>query len=361
MKQIYHYQSKNILEFLNDNDKNGKYNLSPIYQREDLWKEKERSFFIESLFLGRPIPTIYTVYNSNTNCHDVVDGKQRLKSLIDFYHNAFPLHRASAQYNYSYEKIVGKTYKEIIHLSEHDPDVRELVDDFHKYQLPIFVINQTASLGEIIDIFDRLNRGQAHNEIEKLHGLYCDTELYKSVLNVMNDGMRDFVEKYLKLKTSRMEDVMLCINIYLLILTGSNIDGKDERVKETFGKCSTKYSTEDFEKVEKTFKILLSDLNAMNFKKNSIIYKKTNIYTVFSFLLYCYQNNVSIQGNDSLLDKVKEFYKKVKNKQGSQHVNEYIKFMESSANKKSSRTKRLKALLTYVELMPEIQYTSLLN
>ena len=163
MTQIYHYESKHVLEFFNDYEQNGKYNLSPIYQRENLWKDKEKSYFIDSIFCGKPIPSIYTTYNGDSNSHDIIDGKQRLQAIVSFFHNEFTLPENTVD-NVAYRMISKKTYSEILAMAENNDSIKKLVDDFHDYQLPIFVFKKATSLEEYIDIFDRLNRGQAHNE-----------------------------------------------------------------------------------------------------------------------------------------------------------------------------------------------------
>ena len=59
--------------------------LSPYFQRRDAWSPKMKSRFIESLFLGLPIPQIILAENKEKKgTYIVIDGKQRLLSLQQF-------------------------------------------------------------------------------------------------------------------------------------------------------------------------------------------------------------------------------------------------------------------------------------
>ena len=60
--------------------------LNPVFQRRDAWKVEEKSRLIESLMLGIPVPPIVLAEDPNKRSHYIViDGKQRLLSIIQFY------------------------------------------------------------------------------------------------------------------------------------------------------------------------------------------------------------------------------------------------------------------------------------
>jgi len=63
--------------------KENQINLEPVYQRVYRWDEKEASRLIESLLLGIPVPPIFVAVRDGK--WDVVDGVQRLSTLLWFY------------------------------------------------------------------------------------------------------------------------------------------------------------------------------------------------------------------------------------------------------------------------------------
>lgn len=65
-------------------------NLRPDYQRRLVWDDTKRSLFIESLLLNVPVPPVF-LYEWELSRYEVVDGQQRLNSIVDFYRNSFSL------------------------------------------------------------------------------------------------------------------------------------------------------------------------------------------------------------------------------------------------------------------------------
>ncbi len=61
----------------------GTLNLKPSYQRGDVWSTGESQMLIESVIRGIPLPSIIILKNSS-GFYDVVDGKQRLTSILRF-------------------------------------------------------------------------------------------------------------------------------------------------------------------------------------------------------------------------------------------------------------------------------------
>ena len=60
---------------------------APAYQRKFRWDDKRCSQLIESLLLGIPIPSLFMATNPD-NTWEVVDGLQRLSSIVKFAGNA---------------------------------------------------------------------------------------------------------------------------------------------------------------------------------------------------------------------------------------------------------------------------------
>lgn len=69
----------------------------PDYQREFVWKEKQKSIFIESLLIGLPIPYLFVAdveINENPYTEgnvEVIDGAQRIQTIHAYLTNALKL------------------------------------------------------------------------------------------------------------------------------------------------------------------------------------------------------------------------------------------------------------------------------
>lgn len=55
----------------------------PEYQRELVWPENKQSRFIESLFMGLPIPFLF-LWQADDGRLEIVDGSQRLRTIVRF-------------------------------------------------------------------------------------------------------------------------------------------------------------------------------------------------------------------------------------------------------------------------------------
>ncbi len=153
----------------------GQIDLQPAYQREYVWSLKPElpSRLVESLLLEIPIPPIYFGKRPGGKM-EVIDGQQRLTTLIHFVRNEFRLQRLQGMIS-----LNGKFF-------------RDLSDEYQEKLLdaPIrsVVIDAGANEDLRYEVFERLNRGSmALNEQElrncAYRGPFCDllAELEKDI------------------------------------------------------------------------------------------------------------------------------------------------------------------------------------
>lgn len=90
--------------------------LDPAYQRDFVWTEDQKRLYIKNLFEDKAeiTPTIVEYYDdTHTHVYEVLDGKQRIKALIDFYNNEFNVEglyfkdlTAEDQFFFTHHKVV---------------------------------------------------------------------------------------------------------------------------------------------------------------------------------------------------------------------------------------------------------------
>lgn len=132
--------------------------IIPPFQRDYVWKQPEASKFIESLLLGLPVPGVFFATESSSNKQLVIDGQQRLKTLLFFFDGYFnPRPDDKSQKVFSLTKVQkvfeGKTYKTL----EENDRIRLETSIIHAT-----VVKQTAPPEEdtsLYHIFERLNSG----------------------------------------------------------------------------------------------------------------------------------------------------------------------------------------------------------
>lgn len=60
----------------------------PDYQREFIWEESRQSKFVESIFLGLPVPMVFLAeVEDRDNRYEIIDGSQRIRTLAAYLNN----------------------------------------------------------------------------------------------------------------------------------------------------------------------------------------------------------------------------------------------------------------------------------
>lgn len=83
----------------------------PPFQREFIWSKRDSSRFIESLLLGLPVPGIFLSRDDESRQLLVIDGQQRLRSLLYFYEGIFGDSGKEFALVGVQEQFENKTYK----------------------------------------------------------------------------------------------------------------------------------------------------------------------------------------------------------------------------------------------------------
>ena len=154
--------------------------LSPEYQRNEIWLKDKQTAFIESLFMGIIVPPIYVVEIPGENLledstYEVVDGKQRLTTIMNFLTGKLCLVKKSLEY---YKDWFGaKDFSQI------QDEFNEMTSEMLSSVLDIYVITANSPEFTKYDIFSRLNKGA-----EKLKVNEIRKAIYRSHVLELIDG-----------------------------------------------------------------------------------------------------------------------------------------------------------------------------
>lgn len=135
--------------------------LIPGFQRKFIWTQKQSSRLIESFLLGLPVPALFFYTDPDTGEQQVIDGQQRLTSVVQFFEGQF---KNAAMARARLFRLVGLgesskfancTYKDLE--DRHIPMFAKLNDAVMR----AFVIKQLdpKDATSIYHIFERLNTG----------------------------------------------------------------------------------------------------------------------------------------------------------------------------------------------------------
>ncbi len=129
-------------------------NLTPPYQRWSVWNQAYRDYFVDTILNFFPMPPLFLHReidaDGNTMYH-VVDGRQRLETIIAYTSDEFPTPA-------SYEPFAGLYFKDL------PVEFRKQV---WEYLVPVEFLADTSE-NKLKDIFDRLNRNVAQLKPQEL-------------------------------------------------------------------------------------------------------------------------------------------------------------------------------------------------
>lgn len=132
-----------IADFLKWND-DGELQLNPKFQRGSVWSPQARTYLIDSILRGYPIPKLLlrTVVDrdSRRTKRDVVDGQQRLRTIIDFSDGKLTLGSKA-------DELKGLKYGDL---------EDELKDKFLSYKLTCEQL-MNADDEDVLEVFVRIN------------------------------------------------------------------------------------------------------------------------------------------------------------------------------------------------------------
>lgn len=327
----------------------GKYNFDAPYQRDyNVWDDDQKAFLIDSIMKNFPMPPIFLEQKiderTGKTTYDVIDGKQRLTTIIDFVENKVKLPEHFGQDIYGIELLNLKTFEEIREMVDGNDYVKDYLTGFWSYVISIEYI-ENPDYKVVDNIFDRLNRGgERLNEQELRKANYYDTRIYQDIEELRNDTYIANMLNYLN--KNRLEDVSFITELYLLVFLESVIDGLEPMIDKHFKNAVEKVDEEKSEKILETFHNVKDIVNQFNLDYDKYRIKgPSHLYAIWYLAFFIHKNSIEI--NSAMIDKLNEFYTKLRNDRDDENIREYHKSMQSSTKFKYSRRRRVIALLNY--------------
>lgn len=297
----YQVRSKELIDLVNE-IKSRRLILSPYFQRNLVWRDVHKIDFIKTILMGLPFPQIFIAKGSidldsmtTTSC--IVDGQQRMSSIVDFTLNKL--------------KVDSKYFKDF------SPEIREGV---LKYQIPIIDLDLQNDAPEVKEIFQRLNRTfYSLNSIEKLSSEYASSDFMllakhftgeiafeknedeDSELLIDPSIPEEFIEwakssEVIDFKRLIVEGCIFTpyeISRQIHLMFTLNLVATLEGGIYTRNELATRYLDdykENFEKkdvVLNKFEEISNFIIQLDLSEKSYWFNKANIFSLFSFLVAC--------------------------------------------------------------------------
>ena len=221
MSRIYEIKTYSVNDFREWKERDV-LKLSPKFQRRRVWSEKAKSYLIDTVINGLPMPPIFirekTDLSTKKTVREVIDGQQRLATILDYLNDGF---KVSKVHN---EKYGGFYFSEL-------PE--EVQKEILEYSISTNVV-LTIEDKDVLGIFARLNTNTVPlNKNELWNAKYFG--FFKQVVHSLAHEYYTFwIESKIlsEQKITRMGDVDLTSELVIAILDGI----QDRRVIESYYK-----------------------------------------------------------------------------------------------------------------------------
>lgn len=213
--------SKNSIDDIGRMLTKRRFMIRPSYQRKEVINPKKASSIIESILLGITLPAIF-VYKREDGIHEVIDGQQRLLTILGFTENGYINEKGqnTLSKNHAFslrglrilEELNGKKFSEL-----HESDQDKIFD----FQLYLVEIDEKQNPNfNPVDLFIRLNDKPypiRENSFEMWNS-WADVELIEAVKKLKNALISWFYVKQLKKASDRdrMENEELIMTLAFL-------------------------------------------------------------------------------------------------------------------------------------------------
>jgi hypothetical protein len=306
-----------LVTYFNEN----RINLNPVFQRGSVWTLKQRRELMKNVVSGRPMPAIF-VYkdddDSSMYTFSILDGKQRLESILLFIGHKRPDFRIANWGDYIFDKSLKKdvnfgvpfgSSNKLISLAQLD---NQAVKALREYPIPTIEINlnENTSLDEIISLFVDINQyGVKVSRLQIVRALKRDDKFLRDVYDLIAvKQMRKqavhavrkktnftFVLKNLQVvaaivgpneQADRMWERLF--ELALFVRSGGK-HRKPSEILKSFIKAPTvqqpKLRGEERKKLTKTFDFLASAYKTTELSRTRLATDQTHFYTMATSLL----------------------------------------------------------------------------
>jgi hypothetical protein len=259
--------------------------LNPVFQRRPVWSLAQKSYLIDTIVRGLPIPIIFirdrVDLTSKSVTRDVVDGQQRLRTLFSFIDASSLPDLDPQRDNFTVKAvhnadIAGKSFGRLA------PNVQRHILD---YEFSTHVLPSQTEDRDVLQIFARMNATGLKLNQQELR----NAQFFGEFKTLMYELALEQLERWRNWRVlsddqiARMHEVELTSDLVLNIMEG--LTGKTQR---RLDKIYERYE-EDFPKQEivaERFRAVMDAIDRVMGPKmaESAFRSEVNFFTLFVFL-----------------------------------------------------------------------------
>lgn len=237
--EIATYPSDNTLKVLVDMWHDSDITI-PDFQRGYVWTIKQASKLIESFLIGLPVPPIF-FYIDSVNKNLVVDGQQRLLSIIFYFEGLFgPENAQGKRQTFRLSGLHPKSKYYNKRFSDLDPSSKRKLESSVLRAVNIRQLSPKEENTSVYHIFERLNTGGTPLTSQEIRNVVFRGAFLTRLKSLNNDSnWREVIGK--KVVDKHQKDVELILRIFGL---STDLKSYEKPMNEFLNRTAEKYKNE---------------------------------------------------------------------------------------------------------------------
>lgn len=292
-------RNTNTVEQINRDFTSGHLVVDMSYQRRKVWNDEDKIRLIETILLGLVMPEVFfwtanVDPDSGETITHIVDGQQRINTIVEFIAGEFNLDKKSLLNDTIKEKHAGKYFKDL------DRDAKTSI---WQYPISIVDIDRNCTKDSITQMFNRLNLTNYNlNPQEKRKGknsVFGDKCEALSTLDFWKNK-----KLFSSNDAKRMKDVEYCCSIYILAKEGIVDQTNGKKINDYYDDYKTSF--DDNRELENKIILAMQIIDQLTDKTTiSFVSKKAQMYTLFCMIFKMMDSNIDMC--DTIFEKFKMF------------------------------------------------------
>ena len=283
-------------------------NLEPAYQRRSVWSPRDKKFFIDTILNNYPAPPVFlhkTMDDAGRATYHVVDGKQRLQTIIEFTQGRVRIPEYFADLN-----LQKKRWNQL---------PRETREKFWNYEL-IVEMMPNVDEAQIRSTFDRINRNSRRLTPQELRHAKYEGWFIQFVEREADKSEWKASGVVTTARIKRMLDVQFISELCAVVLKGRIIGFDQDGLDDLYAEYEDISELDGFIEDEfvENMEMLKSDIADMISLQPSVadsIRAQGNFYSLWSYL---FLERSGSRLTSDLVDRYDKFMKAVQRAKDAQ-------------------------------------------
>lgn len=154
--------------------KRGNVTMDSDFQRGEVWGRDRKTKLIDTILRGWPIPPIQFIKIGNSDKFEILDGLQRITTIINFMEDRFAIDGKILPENDEMSSLSRLKFSQLENQSSNENIYKKYYDRFLSTNISIYQIDEATS-EEIAELFYRFNNPMALTMVEKRNAFFGNT------------------------------------------------------------------------------------------------------------------------------------------------------------------------------------------